>query len=546
MSEVEALSERLAAIERESAALREAQDSLRASLDETLATLERTETERDEYHKLLRLLREENERLKRGLLGQKAERLPADERQLSLSVLQMLLDKDGVEPVVETVRTHERKKPTGRKPLPDDLPRVEIELLPPEVEREGEENFIRIGEETSEVLERRPQSLVVVRTRRPKFVRKDQPSDVPTEVWVAEPLELPIPKGRAGPGLLASTVVLRWQDHMPAHRMEGMFRREGVDLARSTICGWHKQLLPLVAPVVAAMWKDAMMSPYLCTDATGVLVQAKEKCRTGHFWVVLAPERHALFAYTPRHDKEAIDQVLEGYRGYLVADAHAVYDHLYASGDMTEVADWSHLRRYFFKAMDSDPERAREGLALISGLFRIERTIDGEPRKKREAARRKKSRPIVDRFFRWCDGLVDEVIPETPIAAAIRYGRNQRDALYRFLDDGRLPLHNNGSELQLRREVVGRKNWLFVGTDEAGEVNAAFVSLLASCGLHGIEPWAYLRDLLCLLPDWPVSRALDLAPVRWNQTLEQEDTQKRLAANPLRTAMLTLDHRDRS
>lgn len=533
MSEVEALAERLAALEREQA-------SIRASLD-------RAESERDEYHKLVRLLREENERLKRGLLGQKAERLPPDERQLSLSILRMLLDKDdGAEPVVETVRTHQRRKPTGRKPLPEDLPRVEIELLPPEVEREGVENFIRIGEETSVVLERRPQSLVVVRTRRPKFVRKDRVSDATTEVAVAEPVELPIPKGLAGPGLLASTVVLRWQDHMPAHRMEGMFRREGVDLARSTICGWHKQLLPLVAPVVAAMWKDAFTCPYLCTDATGVLVQAKEKCRTGHFWVVLAPGRHALFAYTPRHDKEAVDRVLQGFRGYLVADAHAVYDHFYASGEMTEVADWSHLRRYFFRAMDSDPDRAREGLALISGLFGIERQIEGESRKRREAVRRKESRPIVERFFRWCDARVDEVIAETPIAAAIRYGLNQREALHRFLDDGRLPLHNNGSELQLRRQVVGRKNWLFVGTDEAAEVNAAFVSLLASCGLHGIEPWAYLRDLFCLLPGWSVSRALALAPLNWNETREQEDTQKRLAANPLRAAMLTLDHRVQS
>jgi transposase len=532
VSELEALTERLDALEREQSALRDA--------------LERSESEREEYQKLYRLLREENARLKRGLLGQKAERLPADERQLSLSVLQMLLEKgDGtaIEAVeTEVIREHVRRKPTGRKLLPDDLPRVEIELIPPEVEREGLDAYERIGEETSEVLERRPRSLVVVRIRRPKFVRKDRTPEGPTEVLIAPPAELPIERGRAGPGLLADTIVRRWQDQLPLHRMEGIFARDGVELARSTICGWHEQLEPLARPVVEAMWKDAFAQPYLCTDATGVLVQAREKCRAGHFWVVVAAPLHVLFAYTSRHDKKAVDRVLAGYRGFLVADAHAVYDHLYASGDVVEVGCWAHLRRYFFEAMASDPDRAREGLALISALFRIERTIADTPRKKREAVRRAKSRPIVDRFFGWCDALVERVIDDTPIAQALRYGRNQREALRRFLDDGRLPLDNNISERQLRREVVGRKNWLFVGSDDAAQVNVTFVSLLASCGLHALEPWAYLRDLLCLLPGWPRSRALELAPAYWKKTCQQTDTQQRLDANPFRSALLSLDH----
>lgn len=539
MSSLDALVARLDALEREHAALEHEQGALREAL-------ERAESEREEYQKLYQLLREENARLKRGLLGQKAERLPPDERQLSLSVLQMLLAKgDGaaIEAVeTETIHEHVRRKPSGRKPLPDDLPRVEIELIPPEVEREGLDAFERIGEETSEVLERRPRSLVVVRVRRPKFVRKDRIPDGPTEVWIAPPAELPIERGRAGPGLLADTIVRRWQDSLPLHRMEGIFARDGVELARSTICGWHEQLEPLVRPVVEAMWKDAFAQPFLCVDATGVLVQAREKCRAGHFWVVAAPPRHVLFAYTPRHDKKAVDRVLAGYRGFLVADAHAVYDHLYASGEVVEVGCWAHLRRYFFTAMTSDPERAREGLALITALFRIERTIAETPRLKREAVRQAKSRPVVDRFFSWCDALVEQVIADTPIAQALRYGRNQREALRRFLDDGRLPLHNNLSERQLRREVVGRKNWLFVGTDDAAQVNATFVSLLASCGLHAIEPWAYLRDVLCLLPSWPRSRVLELAPASWKETREQADTQQRLAANPFRAALLSLDH----
>ena len=132
------------------------------------------------------------------------------------------------------------------------------------------------------------------------------------------------------------------------------------------------------------------------------------------------------------------------------------------------------------------------------------------------------------------------VLDETPTAKAIGYALNQRVALQRFLDDGRLPIHNNGSERALRREAIGRKNWIFVGSDDAGEVNANFVSLLASCQLHAIEPWAYLRDLFCLLPSWPARRVLDLAPVNWEQALNNDDTQQRLDANIFRRATLGL------
>ncbi len=262
------------------------------------------------------------------------------------------------------------------------------------------------------------------------------------------------------------------------------------------------------------------------TDATGVLVQAEEQCRKAHFWVLVAPERHVL---------------LTGYKGHLVADAHSVYDHLYKSGDVIEVGCLAHGRRYFHKALGSDPARAEHALSLIRGLYRVERSIGTAPRKKREDTRRQKSRPIVDAFFAWCDEQAAVVLDETPISKAIGYARNQRAALSRFIEDGRLPLDNNVSEQNLRRQVLGRKNWLFLGSDEGARVNTIFVSLLASCQLHGIEPWAYLRDLFCLLPSWPKSRALELAPAFWQQTLQQQDAQQRLAANVFRAATL-VDH----
>jgi hypothetical protein len=341
--------------------------------------------------------------------------------------------------------------------------------------------------------------------------------------------------------MLADSIVRRWQDHQPLHRLEGIYARDGLALARSTLCGWHAELAALARPLVDAMRVDAFAQPVLCTDATGVLVQAKEKCRLGHFWVLVAPARHVLFGYSPRHDSAGVDKLLAGYQGYLVADAHVVYDHLYANGTVVEVGCWAHQRRYFFKALGSEPERARDAIAMIGALFKIERDLAGATRTHREAVRREQSGPLVARFFEWCDGLVEQVLDDTPLAAAIGYARNQRPALERFLEDGRLPLDNNASERALRHEVIGRKNWLFVGTDEAAEVNTTFVSLLASARLHALEPWAYLRDLFCLLPEWPHRRVFELAPVAWQQTLQQSDTQKRLAANPFRAATLALD-----
>jgi len=503
--------------------------------------------ERDEYRKLVLHLREEVERLKRGLLGQKAERLPQNDAQLSLLMLGLALgggdaDTSATTPPPpspeQTVAAHTRAKPV-RKPLPSTLPREEIEIIPPEVEREPEA-FELIGSETREVLERRPSSTIIVALTYKKYVRKDRKREGPTQVIAPETVELPIERGVAGPGMLADTIVRRWQDHQPLNRLEGIYARDGLEVAKSTLCTWHEQIAELVQPLVTAMRADAFAQPYLCVDATGVLVLAKERCRTGHFWVTVAPDKHVLFTYSKRHDSAAVDGVLAGYAGYLVADAHAVYDHLYRNGAVIEVGCWAHARRYFFKAIESDPERAKTALAWIGALFALERSMVSTPAKKRRELRQARAAPIVAVFFDWCDREAQRVLDLSPIAQGIGYARNQRVALRRYLDDGRLPMHNNISELNLRREVIGRKNWLFVGSDDGGEVNATLVSLLASCSLQRIEPFAYLRDLLCLLPGWPQQRVLELAPAYWRQTLEKREAQEALNANVLRRVVLGL------
>jgi transposase len=527
----------------EVASLREHVQRLTTTNDELLQSVEKLTAEREQYREFYLRMLEQCKRLERGLLGPKAERLSESDAQLTLALLGALLERRdapaaAAAPATPQAPAAPRRKPTGRKPLPEHLPHVEIELLPEEVKREGTDSFERIGEEVCDSVERRPASLVVVRIVRPKFVRKDRERLAATWVGIAEVPELPIERGVAGPGLLADTIVRRWADHLPLHRLEKVYAREGLELARSTLCGWHDQLRELVDPLVEAMWEDARTAPYLCTDATGVLVQEKGRCRRGHFFVVVAPERHVLFRYSPTHDGRAVDRMLTGYQGYLVADAHAVYDHLYASGQVVEVGCWAHCRRYFFQSLATDPGRAREALAYIQGLFQIERTLAEASRHERARVRAQQSRPLVEGFFAWCDAQLEQVLDDTPIARGVRYARNQRAALERFLEDGRLPIHNNASERELRREAVGRKNWLFVGSDQGAEVNAAFVSLLASCQLHGLEPWGYLRDLLCLLPRWPKRRVLELAPASWQKTLEHEDVQQRLAAHLYRKIAL--------
>ncbi len=514
-------------------------------LEKRVATAER---ERDEYRALYIETMERCRKLELDILASKSEHLPENGAQLSLDVLAMVLDdrqRAELEAALDAataeqeVKGHTRRKPTGRKPLPEHLPRVEILVLPPEVEKKGLDAFERIGEDVSETIERRPSSLVVARVVRPKFVAKNRERDAETDILIAEPLELPIARGLAGPGMLADTIVKRWQDHMPLNRLEGMYARDGLELARSTMCGWHAALADIVKPLIAAMREDAFAQPYLCVDATGVLVQQKERCRTGHFWVMVAPARHVLFEFTRDHSSDAVDDVLAGYQGYLVADAHVVYDHLYATGDVIEVNCWAHARRYFFKAINSDPDRSKVALGFIGALFRIERTLADSPRKKKEKIRDKRSRPIVDAFFSWCDAEAPNVLDDTPISDGIRYARNQRVGLARFLDDGRLPIHNNMSELALRREAVGRKNWILVGSDDGGAVNAIFTSLLASCRLCDVEPWSYLRDIFCLLPQWPEHRLLELAPFMWNETRVRSDVQQLLGQNQFRR--LTLD-----
>lgn len=344
------------------------------------------------------------------------------------------------------------------------------------------------------------------------------PTTMP-RVITAPLLEHPIPRCLAGPALLAHVLVSRFADHLPYARLAKRFAREGVKLADSTIGGWVEPCAKLLGRVVDAMLADAIAhAPWIAIDPTGVLVQQKEKCRRGFFWVMVAAQDHVFFRYTPKQNGEVPRRLLKDYKGYVQADAASVYHALFELGTTTEVGCQAHARRRFYDARTSDPERALTAIGFIHQLYAIDDETRAMPLAERTKERAARAGPVLTAYKAWLDKAEAVTLPRSPIGEAIRYTLNQWVPLTRFVEDGRLRLDNNHSERELRAIAVGRKNWIFVGTDEYGEHAAVIVSLIASCRLHQINPETYLRDVLLLINTWPAAKVIQLAPKYWNET----------------------------
>jgi transposase len=283
-------------------------------------------------------------------------------------------------------------------------PRSRFELVPDAVHVEGLEAFEIVGVDVQDVIERRTATTVSIQVLRGRFVRKRQVGNPHAETFAAERLDLPIPREVAGPGLLAETIVRRWRDHESLKAQSAMFAKERLTLEPSTLGGWHDQLAALAQPVVASMWAQALSEPYLFVDAGGALVTDKEKCRTGHFWIVVAPDQHVLFGFSERGGSPfGAGKELNGYQGYCVLDAHALYQHVCEAHCAGQRTCWDEARHTWFRVIESDPQRAKVAIEHIDSLFNIERTISNETRKKKEAVRRSDSRPMADRFLAWCE-----------------------------------------------------------------------------------------------------------------------------------------------
>jgi transposase len=539
----------------------------KSALAETIAALKKS------YERLLF----EHELLKRQAFGQKAERVRHHEAQTSLfdllTALGRLQDGDAsavadaqkaIDEVQDALAGRPPKEPKkqaaaphGRRKLElENLPLRRVVLEPPERLAPGGEKLVKIGEEVTKLIDRMPASIVRLEVVRPKYEMPadiDAPDDaarspeapqkalgaplgrapVAKRIVIADLPERAIPRAMAEPGLLAHVLVSKFCDHIPLHRQEGIFKREGFKVARSSLGEWVQSSTNLLAHIVEAMWKDAQQNAsYSIVDATGVLVQAKEECKKAHFYVVVVPQHHVLFRFTRKNDGPTVAALLEGFRGYIHADAAAVYHEMYrqALDHVVEAGCWAHARRRFFEALSRDRDRALMGIGFISHLYDAHRaTFDEKTGVAHTEKRAALARPILAKLLRWARREFRLVEDGTPIHRALGYLVRQRRALLRFLEDGRIRLDTNPAELALRREVVGRKNWLFCGSDDGARWNTIAVSLIASCQMHDLEPWGYLRDVLTILPSWPQARVLELSPKHWRETAAKAETQELLA-----------------
>lgn len=354
-----------------------------------------------------------------------------------------------------------------------------------------------------------------------------------------KPLEL-LPKGLLAPSLIAHVLVSKYVMGTPFYRLESQMAFEGAPLDRGTMCRYGEHIGATLGAIVLAMRDHAMKTAFcLSTDATGALVQPEalgdgkhQKCKRGHFFVVLADRDHIFFEYEPKHTSAAVCSMFKGYKGYIQADASAVYDALFrgdatadkdSTGPPLEVGCWSHCRRKFWEAAVCKHPLGIEGLQKIDALFVAEGHLAKLPPSKRHQLRQKHIRPLLESFFRWVEDKQAEVLERGLMGSALGYAQRQKGPLTRFLDDGRLRMENNASERELRRIATGRKAWLFFGSDDHAEAAANLLSLVASCKLHGLDPEAYLAEVIHVMPYWPRDRYLELSPLYWTRTRARLD-----------------------
>jgi len=438
-----------------------------------------------------------------------------------------------------------RRHRHGRGRIPDEIEREEVVHDLTDAEKAalgGVENLAELPPETSEQLDWRPSTLLVTVHVRKKYARKEPLPEsgltlAEQNVVVARKPPEAIPGGLAGPGLMAQVIVSKGADHLPLYRLEGIFRRQGVRISRQTMDGWWLRTAEFLRPLYGLAVQVVLASHVLHTDDTPVKVRdAHRKLKhTGRFWPYVGDPLHPLtvFDYTPTHQRDGPAAFLADYRGYLQADAFNGYDGLYlgSEGRIIEVACWAHARRKFHESRRLDSARMETALAWIAKLYAVEKDLRErcraewkdlslDERAARIAAERQgRSRPLLDGFHAWLETEAPKVLPKSPVRGAINYTLSNWAALCVYPNDGWLDIDNNEGENSLRGLCIGRRNWLFCGSDRGGQAAAIHFSLLASCKRHGLDPWAYYRDILvrlpAMLPGASEESSLALLPHRW-------------------------------
>ncbi len=474
-------------------------------------------------------LKQQLAQLKKMIFGSRQERfIPADDATnnlqltLGLQAETILECKITSATKVEYIRTKtevtENKKPhPGRMKLPEHL-RREIIILTPDTDTT---NLKKIGEEVTEVLDYIPGELYVKQLIRPKYVVPG--SDTNTTILTASLPSRIIEKGMVGEGLLAQIIVDKYVDHLPLHRQLQRFQRSGVTIAQSTINDWIKLTLNELLALYDIHKKLVLSSSYLHADETPLKVLDKDKPGTthqGYYWLYHnSIEKIVLFDYRKGRGREGPDDILKYFKGFLQTDGYAGYDDFEKREGITVLNCMAHARRKFTDALQNDKDRCEHALALFQNLYAIERKAKQENLLVDDitALRQKKSVPILKQLKEWMVAEYPKVLPTSVIGKAIAYSLNRWEKLCVYATDGRLCIDNNPVENAVRPVAIGRKNYLFAGSHEAAQRAAMIYSLFATCRLHSINPYNWLKDVLERTPSYDVKNLAELLPQNWKK-----------------------------
>jgi transposase len=494
-----------------------AQQQEKLAKDEALAAQQEKLLSRDSEIEHLKLV---IAKLRRMIFGTRSEKVTREIEQLELKLEELETGQAERVTAATTSSTSEKTKPK-RRPLPEHLPREVHTHLPAEDACPGCGGELRkLGEDVSEILERVPATYKVIRHVRLKM------ACTKCDVIVEAPVpSRPIERGLAGPALLAHVLVSKYANHLPLYRQSEIFAREGIDLDRSTLADWVGAASHLLAPLVDQIHKHVLGADKIHGDDTPVPVLAPGmgKTKTGRLWTYVRDDhpagqdipRAAWFAYTEDRKGEHPRQHLSKFTGILQADGYAGFHHLYEEGRIVEAACWAHVRRKFYDIQVANGSAiAADAIERIGLLYDIEREIRGKPASLRREVRQSRARPLVDELHRWLNETLAGLSRKSDTAVAIRYALSRWRALTRYLDDGQIEMDNSAAERALRTVALGRKNYLFAGSDAGGERAAAIYSLLGTAKLNGVDPEFYLRRVLEQAPDHPINRLHELLP--WN------------------------------